>query len=111
MIRLTRTPMDPERFRKIEQLYHAALELDPGAGEGFIAEACGAELDLLREVESLLAHADWKVDRSLLQPTVTQLASGSHLGPYKMECRIGAGGMGQVFRALDTRLERPVAIK
>jgi serine/threonine protein kinase len=66
---------------------------------------------LLREVESLLAHADWKVDRSLLQPTVTQLASGSHLGPYKMECRIGAGGMGQVFRALDTRLERAVAIK
>ena len=48
--------MDPERFRKIEKLYHAALEHNPNARGVFLADACGADDELLRDVESLLAQ-------------------------------------------------------
>src|SRR2546423_12313420 len=47
----------------------------------------------------------------LRELTVTLVAPGSRLGPYHIEAPLGAGGMGQVFRARDTRLNRPVAIK
>ena len=67
-------------------------------------------MDLRREVESLLAQ-DGATSKGLLDSTVTQLAAGTQLGPYKIEAPIGAGGMGQVFKARDTRLGRAVAIK
>ena len=60
-----------------------------------------------REVESLLAQDA----ESLLQSTVTLVEAGAQFGPYKIEAPIGAGGMGQVFRAKDTRLHRTVAVK
>ena len=96
--------MDPQRFRKIEQLYHAALDCDPAGRRAFLAEACGTDEELLREVESLL-------DRPLLHSTITSLAPGARLGPYEVGLRLGAGGMGEVFRAVDTRLGRAVALK
>ena len=62
-----------------------------------------ADPELRREVEALLAQEG--------DSTITQFAGGAQLGPYKIEAPIGAGAMGEVFRARDTRLHRTVAIK
>jgi Tol biopolymer transport system component/predicted Ser/Thr protein kinase len=91
--------MNQERLRQIEKLYHAARRDRVALDQ--------ADPELRREVELLLEQEDV----SLSDSTVTQMAVGAQLGPYKIEARIGAGGMGEVFRAVDTRLKRAVAIK
>src|ERR1700674_1605003 len=98
--------MNEERWRKIEQLYHTALEREPGGRSAFLDQACRGDAELRREVEALLAQGDAGGDS-----TVTMLTPGAQLGPYQIEAPIGAGGMGSVYRAVDTRLGRKVAIK
>jgi serine/threonine protein kinase/tetratricopeptide (TPR) repeat protein len=104
--------MTPERVRQIEDLYHAARE-----DRAVLAKA---DPDLRREVESLFAQDSskpgtldrpaWEGAAGLTNVDAT-ITPGTQLGPYKIEGPLGAGGMGEVFRALDTKLNRPVAIK
>ncbi len=102
----------PERWRLLEELYQAAAKRPPGERALFLQEACSDE-DLRREVESLLRF-EGRDDTLMQQSPWAQpsgLAPGMRLGPYEVELRLGAGGMGEVWKARDTRLGRSVAVK
>jgi eukaryotic-like serine/threonine-protein kinase len=109
----------PERWQHIARIYDGALDQDETTRKGFLDEACAGDEDLRREVESLLDQdaANAVVDRSLwataasLFDDAPAFGPGMELGPYRIEGFIGAGGMGEVFRASDTRLNRRVALK
>jgi serine/threonine protein kinase len=106
--------MTPERWRQIEDIYHAAQKCRP-AERAALLDATDPEIrsrvERMLEVES----GSWILDQPavgvLADPTKTVIATGTQLGPYRIEAQIGAGGMGTVFRAVDTRLGRVVAIK
>jgi eukaryotic-like serine/threonine-protein kinase len=108
--------MNRDRWRDVSRIYGAVLTKAPDAREMFLRDACKDDPELRREVESLLKdHGSLMIDGSASQVTgalkVQTLTSGAQLGPHRIESVIGAGGMGQVYRATDTRLSRRVAIK
>jgi Tol biopolymer transport system component len=105
--------MNPERWEQVKQLYDAARARPSAARAAFLAEACAGDEALRHQVEVLL---DQPIDTADLVPFVHDPAPatpliGRRLGVYHVQALIGRGGMGEVYRARDTRLERDVAVK
>jgi serine/threonine protein kinase len=116
--------MTPERWEQISEIYHSALEIDSSERRSsFLDAACAGDKSLRREVESLLA-ANSAAGDFIAEPVVKDIAplfaaesapsfllAGKSLGHYRIVSRIGAGGMGEVYLARDSRLNRAVAVK
>jgi serine/threonine protein kinase len=120
-----------DQWRKIEDIFYAALELDPAARPAFLEQQCGSDAELRKEVESRLASSDKPIDfapqavvevaqkmsaesaATGVRPARyrTSIAPGTELAHYKVISMLGAGGMGEVYLAEDLQLRRKVALK
>jgi serine/threonine protein kinase/Tol biopolymer transport system component len=115
--------MTPERWQRVESLVRAALERPAAERNDFLTEGCAGDEELRRKAESLLsfrvrAEAEDFAGGALGEaangsPNTTraETLAGHMLGQYRVEREIGRGGMGEVYLARDTRLDRPVALK
>ncbi len=113
--------MDNERWREIEEVFQNVAERDPAERNAYLAQICGDDRELRREVESLLAHDDF--DTFIHEPIKDAARSldadsdhdliGQRLGPYRVAELIGHGGMGAVYAALrdDDQFNQRVAVK
>ncbi|HYM75309.1 MAG TPA: protein kinase [Candidatus Dormibacteraeota bacterium] len=104
--------MTGERWQEIRNVLETALQMDSEKRRAYLDQVCALDQSLRGEVESLLA-ADKQAQTSFLQspPLTTRLEKGTRLGDYEIQSLVGAGGMGEVYRARDLRLRRDVAVK
>lgn len=113
--------MTPERWKKVDALFSAALALDQDKRDAFLQQACKGDDSLKQEVEELLASdrnarsyiesPAVELAAGVIYPEAKRLSTGDSIGPYQIVCFIGAGGMGEVYQAKDPRIGRAVAIK
>lgn len=110
--------MKSHSWREVEELFHRALERDRADRDAYVHEACHGNSELERDVSSLLVNHNKAGDLDHWAEAVTaeligpdSLEPGQFLAPYRIDSFLAAGGMGEVYRATDTRLNREVAIK
>ena len=110
--------MTPERWHQIQEVLNQALAMPTHDRPRFVADVCADDLELQSDVDSLLAQLSGASD--FLNTTATSTTRevipspslvGQQLGPYAVKSRLGTGGMGHVYLAEDTRLNRLVAVK
>ena len=105
--------MTPERWQQVKGVLQEALDLTPEQRPAFLERACSTDHSLRREVQSLLSSSN-DVRSSFLKSSPNAgltLSKGTRLGDFEILSLLGAGGMGEVYRARDHRLDRDVAIK
>jgi len=115
----TQVKLTPDRWQHVARIYELAIDQDAAARDAFLSDACAGDEALRSEVESLLGQDAARVvlDRSVWATAAPlfddrpRVDPGTTLGPYRIEAPLGAGGMGEVLRGIDTRLGRAVAIK
>jgi serine/threonine protein kinase/tetratricopeptide (TPR) repeat protein len=109
-------------FRKMEAIFHDALDVPASERDDFLQRACAGDPILLREVRALLQHHNQETNafQAAVRPVAadllgaaadSQFASGAMLGPYRIDRMLGEGGMGAVYLGTDTRLGRNIAVK
>jgi eukaryotic-like serine/threonine-protein kinase len=112
----------PERWKRVEALFHESLEIPSESRAAFLAERCGSDAELRKEVEALLAAAGKSFDvveqpiaraarDFVIRSSGTLFPPGRTIAHYEIISRLGAGGMGEVYLARDAKLRRKVAIK
>lgn len=113
--------MTPERWQQVEDVLQAALDRAPAERAAFLNEACSGDAELAHETNSLIEAYDQAGD-FIEEPAITQdaqiiISAGEHdhtgreIGPYKIIDRIAGGGMGEIYLARDSRLDRLIALK
>src|SRR5258707_11702822 len=113
--------MTPERWQQVEEVLQAALECAPGERAAFLEQSCAGDPQLQAEASSLVFAHDAAVD-FIEEPAMAQDARvilgdhrvrnlGREIGPYKIIDELGSGGMGEVYLAQGSRLDRQVALK
>src|SRR3954463_49416 len=112
--------MTPERWRKVDEIFQAALELKPDERTAFLDNSCAGDEELRREVESLISSDEqglsfidapaFQVAAGLLVSTQPELEEGERLGHYEVIKLLGTGGMGEVYLAQDIELGRKIAL-